>query len=674
MGIFDKAREKLFNKIDGVETPLEHVGDQSKEEQDLCAYSKNRLEDFRMNSSRIANEGIWLTNIAYLCGFDSIYFDTNGKQFKPIQYPSPYVRKNKVHVNRILPTVQNRLARLLKSPPRYDVKPKSSDEDDKDAARLAKQVLEQSWEFLGINKKRIPMMMWVQQCGHAFMKISWDDSLGETKVYPGEGEDLVAEKTGDIRVDVCSPFEIFVDPLAKTMDDVEELIQAKIRKLQYFKDTYERGYLVKEEGCWLQSLQYEARINTFNQSTGAAGSSSFFMRDAAIEINHYIKPNKKYPFGRHIISANGVLLKDGVLPIDEFPFVKFDDIVVAGKFTSESVITHLRSLQDYYNKNKSLRVAWTNRLLNGKYIAARGHGIAAEAFNDESGEIIEYDPVPNASEPHSMQIPSIPQYSYREDETTLMDMNDTAGINEASRGQMPSASIPAIGMQLLIEQDDTRIGIETESHEYSWADLGRKILKFVGEYYSEPRLLKISGRNMQYTVKKFKGADLKNNFDVTVIRGSTLPGSKVLKRQEILNLYERGLLGPAQDPKTIDAVMSMLEYGDVHDAWKRHALIMQQIERGIKTIEEKSEMPIVSEFDAHDLWIQQLDLYRLSDKFLKLDDVRKQLVLDTMQQHLSYLQNMVDPSSMDEPDLDPGLQEETAAQEMEQKILAEEGV
>jgi len=60
-------------------------------------------------------------------------------------------------------------------------------------------------------------------------------------------------------------------------------------------------------------------------------------------------------------------------------------------------------------------------------------------------------------------MPAIPQYAYEEERTLKDDINDTAGINEASRGQLPSSSIPAIGMQLLVEQDDTRIGVETES-------------------------------------------------------------------------------------------------------------------------------------------------------------------------------------------------------------------
>ncbi len=512
MDLIKRARERLFSSSEGKPAVIEDAREQTEEDKALVAFVRGKLEDSRSSSARVAQEGINLTNTAYLCGFDSIYFDTTARSFKPLPSPNTFIRRNRVHVNRILPTIQNRLARLTKSPPRWDVAPNSSDEEDKDAARLAIQVLEQLWDQLQINRKRLGLTMWLQQCGSAYLKVSWDPTLGKKHVLPVDNQsedgkvtriyEVVAE--GDIRVDVCSFFEIYPDPLAKSWDELQHLIQAKSRAVTYFPEQYgDKGKLVKEEDVWLNSLQYEARINSLNTTTGSAGSPSVAMKNSAIEISYYEKPSKKHPYGRHIITANGVLLKDGTLPIDELNFVKFDDIIVGGKFNAEAVITHLRPLQDQLNKGKTMRAAFLNRMLTGKILAARGANIAREAFNDQSGEIIYHSSVPNASEPKALDMPTIPSYAYQEEETLKSDINDTAGINEASRGQMPSSSIPAIGMQLLVEQDDTRIGTETESHEHSYADLGRIILKFVDGFYETDRLLKMVGDNQEYVVKKF---------------------------------------------------------------------------------------------------------------------------------------------------------------------------
>lgn len=678
MNLLEKARGRLFASSRGEKVEISDAKEQTEQEKAVVSFVRSRLEESRTSSARVAQEGINLTNIAYLCGFDSVYYDSQSRTFKPVPSPSQFIKKNRVHVNRILPTAQNRLARLCKSPPRYDVRPKSSDEEDKDGARLAEQVLEQLWETLYLNRKRIPLTMWLQQCGISYLKTSWDPTLGKKQVVPKETVDpktgetltdyeIIAE--GEIRVDIKSFFNVFPDPLAKDWDELRYLTEANIRPLEYF-DKYDRGYLVKEEDCWLNSLSYELRINSLNTTTGSSGAPTAQLKNSAIECSYYEKPSKKHPYGRHVITANGILLKDDVLPIDEIPFVKFDDIVVGGKYNSEAIITHLRPLQDQLNKGKTMRAAWVNRMLTGKMVYARGCNLAEESANDQSGEWLAYDYVPgapNGGRPEALQMPTIPQYAYQEEDTLKLDMDDTAGINQASRGQMPSAQIPAIGMQLLVEQDDTRIGIETEGHEHSWADQGRIALKFVAEYYKTERLLKTVGENQEYLVRKYRGDDLKDNFDVHVIRGSTLPGSKVLKRQEIMNLHQQGYFGNPQDPLVLQNVLSMLEYGDEFQAWKTRSLRMAQIQRGIRDLEEKSVKPFVSEFDDHALWLQEFDNYRISEKFLRLQPDQQKIVLDVMNEHTQWLQQMTAPQT--DPNNDPELQTTTAAQDHESQLV-----
>ncbi len=666
MSFLDRAKKRLFGSVSGQPVKLNDAREQSEEDKAVVAFVKSRLEEVRQSSSRAAQEGVNLTNTAYLCGFDSIYFDGVSRQFKPVPQPSVFLKKNRVHVNRILPTIQNRQARLLKNVPRYDVRPNSSDEEDKDAARLAQQVIVQLWDQLKINRKRMPMTMWLQQCGSAYFKVSWDNSLGAKKVLPKVNEEtketdyqIVAE--GDIRVDVCSFFEIYPDPLAKSWDELQYLVQAKVRPLGYFPAQYpERGDLVKEEDCWLNSLVMESRINSITTTAGASGSNANQTKNSAIELSYYEKPSNKHPFGRHVITANGVKLKDDVLPVDEIPFIKFDDIIVGGKFNAEAIITHLRPLQDQLNKGKSMRAAFLNRMMTGKMIGARGHNMAQEAFNDQSGEWIKYDPIPNAPEPHALQMPAIPSYAYEEEKVLKEDIDDTAGINATSRGQLASSSIPAIGMQLLVEQDDTRIGTEVEGHEYSYADLGRILLKFVDGYYETDRLMKTVGEDMEYAVRKFKGSDIRKNFDVQVIRGSTLPGSKVLKRQEIINLHQQGYFGNPQDPTTVQNVMSMLEFGDEYKGWKRHSLRMAQIQRGIAMIEERGEKPSVSEFDDHALWMQELNDYRITEKFEKLPQPSQLIVLTLINEHNNWIMELSGQSS--NPHTDPELTPTDAAQ------------
>ena len=69
-----------------------------------------------------------------------------------------------------------------------------------------------------------------------------------------------------------------------------------------------------------------------------------------------------------------------------------------------------------------------------------------------------------------------------------------------------SNSMPAIGMQLILEQDETRIGIETEQNEHAYARIGTIALKYIEECYEhEHKLYK-------------RDDDGKNQLSISVVR------------------------------------------------------------------------------------------------------------------------------------------------------------
>lgn len=653
---------------------VESASDQSNDEIQLVSYIKNKIEETRGSGFRISQESVWMTNVAYLLGYDSVVYNSTTRQYQNTDNSSRFLKRNRVHSNLILPTVQNRLARLCKNPPRYDVRPNSASQEDKDAARLANQVLTMIWDKERINQKRLNLFMMMQQYGYAFMKISWDPSKGKDISDPVTGETI---KEGDVRIEPVGPLGVFTDPLAKTMEDCSWLIQAKVRKVAYFQKYYpERGRLVKPESTWLLSLQYETRINALSQNNGLGSSVQEQTTDSAIELAYYEAPSDKHPKGRMVVTANGVLLEDKELPLGVIPFVKFDDVIVGDRFASDSIITHIRPLQDQYNKNLSRIAMWMNRLLAGKYIAPKGHGMIAESMNDQSGEIVEYNPQPNApngGEPHAMVMPQIPGFVFEEQKEIKSDMFDIAGIGEVSRGQLPAAGIPAIGMQFLMEQDDTRIGVVVESNEYSWADVGNYVLQFVSKNYITPRLLKIAGKNSEYIVREFVGADLKGNHDVLVIRGSTIPGSKVLRRQEILNTYQQGLLGDPTDPKLREKVLGMLEFGDISEMWHEQATDQAQFKRYLEMIKNE-EMPPVSEGDNHPLFYSEANTFRKSENFDMMSDKSKAILEAFMAAHVDELVKLANPTMKMNNELtqEMGNQLEQEAQASGEPVSAEQ--
>lgn len=644
MKLSDITKGLFSSKKDEKLEPLNEISQQSPDEKKLVEYIKEKIDSVRQTNSRIAIEGTYMCNVAYLLGFDGVYYDTAYRQFRNID-PKRKLSRNRFKVNKILPTIQNRLARLTQNPPRYEVRPNSNKTEDKDAARLGLEVIESIFEKQRFTEKRQDALMMAMQGGHSYIQVVWDPSLGKPMIDPTTGE--LSGYEGDVKLEVLNCLEVFPDPLAKNIDEAQYLIKAKTRKLEYFRSRYpERGHLVKEESTWLLSATYDMKTNSLT-SVGIVGAQTHDqMKNSAIEIVYYEKRSKDHPNGRRVVCANGVLLEDAELPVGEFDIVKIDDMIIGGRYNSEAIITHLRPVQDQYNVSRTKMADWVRKMLAGKYLVAKGSGLGQESLNNDSGEVVEFNPVPNAPPPTAMTIPQIPPYAYKDVETLNSEFDFISGINEVSRGELPSASIPAQGMAFLQEQDQTRIGVQTSRNEVAFAKVGCLVLKYVGKNYVLPRMLKIAGDGLGYCVKEFVGGDLADNYDVFVIPGSTVPQSKLLRNQEILSRFQMGLLGNPQDPKTIAKVLKMTEFGDVSEIWKKQSLDEAQVKRVIKAIESSDMVMLranMNEFDNHAIHLELMNEYRLEEKFNGLSDQQKSTFFYVMEWRMNAATNILNP-------------------------------
>ncbi len=638
MGIFEQIAEKFGMGGDSLQ-PIENAVEQTPEELKLVTHVRNKIDLVRQTNSRIAQEGITFTNIAYLLGYDGVVYDTTARKFQNAD-PRRKLSRSRFKINKVLPTIQNRLARLTQSPPKYDVRPNSNSSEDKDCARLGIQVIDDIFDKQNFTEKQQDLLMCAMQAGVAYVQVSWDPTLGK----PMATDEGHQGYEGDVRLEVLNMLEVFPDPLAKNLDEAQWVIKAKVRKLDYFKDMYpDRGHAVQEEDVWLLSSIYDLKTNAMTGSGIVGASTSEQMKNSAIEIVYYEKRSKDYPNGRMVVSANGILLENKELPIGEFDIVKFDDILIGGRYHSEALITHLRPVQDQYNINRTKCANWIKRTLGGKYLVAKGAGLSQESIND-SEEVIEFNPVPNAPPPQALPCPTIPQYVYEDTKVLSQEFDFISGINEASRGQSPGAQMPFRGMALLVEQDQTRISVQTNRNEVGYARVGCAILKYIGKYYELPRMLKVAGDGLGYAVSEFKGADLNDNYDVIVVPGTTVPQSKVLKRQDIMNAFQEGLLGDPADPKLRAKVLKEMEFGDIAEVWKEQALDEQQIKKVINAVEKgQTPNPIGHEWDNHAMFIQEINSYRKTDKFENLSDQQKGLLNYIGEWHINALTGILNP-------------------------------
>lgn len=607
MGFLTDLAEKVSGTTPITGKELRKVKDQPKEDQDLAMWARARVEGMRASANRASYESIWLTNIAYLLGFDSVVYDTTQRKYRPVgngnRFPNRFPNRSRTHENLLLQAVQTRLAKLCKNPPRWETRPMDESQESMERARLDFDVLTSLWQELYLNERRLDLTMRVMECAHAYMWVRWDPTRGRT-MYDEMGR--AAGPEGQLAVDVVSGLEVFPEELASSFDDCRYWFRVKARPLTYFRSNFDRGYLVEPEGPWPLSVQNELRIQTMTSLGGGGFGTGQPMKNAAVEITYVERPSEKYPTGRLCVVANGVKLAATPLPAGTIPLVKFDDIMIGGRYYPESPITHARPLQDQYNRNLQRTSDWVNRLVAGKYLAPRGHGIMQSGFNDQSGEIVEHN---QGYKPEPLQIPNVPNWVYEERDRLKRAIFDQFGLSDISRGDIPSASIPAIGMQLLLEVDESRAAVEVEQHEHAYARLGTTMLKYAGHYVKTERPIKQKNKG-DWTVKYWSGEMLSPEPEVQVVRGSTIPTSRAQRRQDISNAWQNGLLGNPQDPTVVQNVLGLMEYGDLPGVWEDYNLDSQVAEREIQAIEQDEFPRLFNENDNHILAIQKLNRFR----------------------------------------------------------------
>ena len=188
---------------------------------------------------------------------------------------------------------------------------------------------------------------------------------------------------------------------------------------------------------------------------------------------------------------------------------KFDDIMIGGRYNAESVITHMRPIQDQYNVTRTKMAKWirksfeTVNALAKKAVAGQGLLIMIQV------RLLSTSLVPNTGPPQPMQIPQMPSYGF----TRMFETQDAWLITfavsmrflEVYYHQLYASSRYGV----LQEQDQTRIGVQTSKMSADLQELVNLLRNTLANTMKCQECFKIAGDGLGYTVKEFVGKDFK---------------------------------------------------------------------------------------------------------------------------------------------------------------------
>lgn len=465
-------------------------------------------DDFRRRQQeRKSFEAKWQLSMNFVIGnqYCSIGYSNDIEE-----YDKQFFWQEREVYNHIAPTLDIRLSKLQRVRPKMAIVPASTDENDIKTAKISKQIINAIYNKSEMSSLISQATKWSEICGTSFYKVVWNNNIGK-KIGSGEKDFYL----GDVEVMVCSPFEIFPDNVCnENISDCQSIIHAKAYHINEIKNIW--GVDVQGEDINVFSL------DSTNQGIGGFGYTSSVSKVVAdIKTNHavviekYEKPTKQFPNGRLIIVAGEQLLYYGELPyINQedgkrgFPFIKQVSIDQPSCFWGTGIVERLIPVQRAYNAVKNRKHEFLNRISMGVLTVEDG-SVDLDNLEEEGlspGKILVYRQ--GASAPRFMTANQVPTDFEREEEALLSEFMLISGVSDSLRNTSNYANMSGVALQLLIEQDDSRITTTADKIKDAIKNVAGQILRLYKQYATIPRLFKLVGANGELEIMYFSSSDI----------------------------------------------------------------------------------------------------------------------------------------------------------------------
>lgn len=586
----------------------------------LVKYIKDEYE--RRKEERRPHELQWRLNQNFLAG--NQFCDIDAVMGDIVETEPVYDWMSAETYNHLAPIISTRLAKLGRVQPGMSVRPATSDNDDLQAAKMSGQLLKGLAAAHGMNNIVREAEAWCEICGTVLLKTVWSKDAGRP-VGMVDGR-LVRE--GDLEVTVVPAYEFYPDSV--TRRDVREcasIIHAKA----YTVDEIFRRWGQRVEG---RTVDVFSMDNTGVVAGGVGYNPGYQtivrgeLENAETVIEWMELPGPDLPEGRMAVVAGDRLLHLGPLPwrVGEwgergFPFVRMICEPNPGYFFGVSVLERLLPIQRAYNAVQNRIHEFIARMTIGNLTVQEGSIVNDEVLDDglPPGTVLEVRP--GSEMPHWMDSPQIPQALLAERESLDNQFILISGTSEISRNSnMPSSALSGVAIELLKEQDDTRLSQTAENVRDAVRETGVIWLRLLRQFATTSRITRLGGEDNDVTLVKWRGSDLTSD-DVVIDTDNELSNTPAQRKNTVLELFKAGLFN---DPATGGLsshnkarLMEVFQLGNWEDIADIDTLQRQQAQRE-NELNEEGEAPEVNELDDTEIHILEHTRYVFSAGFREL--------------------------------------------------------
>jgi hypothetical protein len=453
---------------------------------------------------------------------------------KRVYVPEPRLGEKRYTYNKIKPHVLTLLAKTCKNRVKLEVKPDTNDIQRIQIAKAGIKYLSYQWDVDAMDAKcrRLKLLMFID--GQPTLKVYVDKKQGNDIPLQEEFGDAPA-KTGKIVTQVIDQMRIKVDPSAEDPTEIKWAMEEGPIDVDEIMDEF--GVEVEPE----ENITHRNGIDLGMDST----TSNKKYTNHAIVKDYWEKPCTKYPNGRRIVVAGDKELLNKEDDPGEFPYIFFPAIPIPGSGISTGIVTDMTTPQKSYNVKRTAEARILEEMGNPKWLIPNASVEDEDELHDDIG-IVHHNPV-NGSEPKRVEGVEPGNGWQAAMERDEADMEDISGAHEISQGGTPKGQNTLGGLQLQLEQDETKLSLVVQSYEDGMKLWGEKVLRLVQKHFPEEQQLSIVGENGEIDAFVFSGADLTGKEVVDVVPGSSMPTLKAIQDEKVMAMYSAGMF---TDPRT----------------------------------------------------------------------------------------------------------------------------
>lgn len=477
--------------------------------------------------SRRPDIGRWYEALAFYRGKQWVKWNERGRRLDDLVAESRKKDPTRVHItiNKIYPAVRQLVGLFLRNRRGWETIPAQADEEDRDRARAAQEILE--WYAtdprVGLSGKLRDFVTWAIVCGGGgIIKALWNPELS----YYGD--------KGDIEFEVVPPFRIYWDLTKTNPQDSTWLIEEMLLDEDYCLRRWpDKEELIEPDGKGARDSengQFPFKQDFLSDKDVLAGSESL-LRDKVTVRLMWEKPSREHEQGRAVFATKlGELETKPMFPLyRQFPYFR---VVYMPRLTSGvsglSPVEQATQPQMLYNRLVSQMTENNNAMLYYWWAISVDANVNAKEIENRAGRVIYYE---GQILPQIITPPPIAHQIWQQMADLERSIQDIFALHDPMMGIAPPNIESGRGVEALQDKDMSAQAPILQEYEAALVQLGQHILHLVRERWTGKRLIRILGDSHRWEAREYSRKDVMPNTDVRLKAQTDMPDSRAAKRE-----------------------------------------------------------------------------------------------------------------------------------------------